>query len=132
MEPEGSLQHSQVYLTGLYFKAAQSSPYPHIQRPKVPSEYYPTIYAWVSPVISFHQVSPTKPLYRALSFPSGHENRLKTTLKYLRKTKHPVHHHHHNVKGWAIWPIPSPQLQLLCSTFLRSPKCSLSLWAVAV
>jgi hypothetical protein len=36
------------------------------------------------------------------------------------------------IKGWAIWPAPSPQLQLLSPTFLCSPNCCLSLWTVAV
>jgi hypothetical protein len=31
-----------------------------------------------------------------------------------------------NIKGWASWPVPSPQLQLLSPTFLRSPNRSLS------
>jgi hypothetical protein len=37
-----------------------------------------------------------------------------------------------NIKGWAIWPVSSPELQLLSPAFLRSPNRSLSLWAVAV
>jgi hypothetical protein len=32
-----------------------------------------------------------------------------------------------NIKGWAIWPVQSPELQLLSPVFLRSPDCSLSL-----
>ena len=35
-----------------------------------------------------------------------------------------------NIQGWAIWPVPSPELQLLSPSFLRSPNSSLSLWAV--
>jgi hypothetical protein len=35
-----------------------------------------------------------------------------------------------NIQGWAIWPVPSPELQLLSPSLLRSPNCSLSLWAV--
>jgi len=31
-----------------------------------------------------------------------------------------------NIKGWAIWPLPSPELWLLSPTFLRSPDCSLA------
>jgi hypothetical protein len=37
-----------------------------------------------------------------------------------------------NIKGWAIWPVPSPELQLLLPAFLRSSDCSLSLWTVVV
>jgi hypothetical protein len=37
-----------------------------------------------------------------------------------------------NFKGWAIWPVPSPELQLLSPSFLWSPNRSLSLWAVVV
>jgi hypothetical protein len=27
-----------------------------------------------------------------------------------------------NIKGWAIWPVPSPELQLFSPAFLRSPN----------
>jgi len=37
-----------------------------------------------------------------------------------------------NIQGWAIWPVPSAELQLLSPTFLRSPNCSLSMWPVVV
>ena len=37
-----------------------------------------------------------------------------------------------NIQGWAIWPVPSPELQLLSPSLLRSPNCSLSLRAVEV
>ena len=37
-----------------------------------------------------------------------------------------------NIQSWAIWPVPSPELQLLSPSLLRSPNCSLSLWAVEV
>jgi uncharacterized membrane protein len=37
-----------------------------------------------------------------------------------------------NIQGWAIWPVPSPELQLLSPSFLWSQNCSLSLWAVVV
>jgi hypothetical protein len=37
-----------------------------------------------------------------------------------------------NILGWAIWPVPSPELKLLSPSFLWSPNCSLSLWAVKV
>ena len=52
MEPEGSLPHSRVRATCPYPEPARSSPYPHILLP------YPRIYAWVSQVVSFPQVSP--------------------------------------------------------------------------
>jgi hypothetical protein len=44
----------------VYPEPAQSSPYPHIPLPEDRSDY-PPIYAWVSPVVSFPQVSPPKP-----------------------------------------------------------------------
>jgi hypothetical protein len=50
MKPEGSLPHSQVPATCPYPEPARSSPYPHIQVPEDPSQYYPPIYAWVAPV----------------------------------------------------------------------------------
>jgi len=37
-----------------------------------------------------------------------------------------------NIKGWAIWPVPSSELKLLSPTFLRSPDGSLSLWIIVV
>ena len=68
MEPEGSLPHSQVPATCSYPEPAQSSPYPKIPLPENPSSYYHPIYAWVSSVVSFPQVSPPKPCAR-LSLP---------------------------------------------------------------
>jgi hypothetical protein len=58
---------------------------------------------------------------------------------YIRcmKTYHaePGHVHHSiifiiitNIQGWAIWPVPSPELKLLSPSFLWS----LSLWAIKV
>jgi len=69
MEPEGSLPHSQVPATCPYPEPARSSTYPHIPLPEDPSQYYPPIHAWVSPVVSFPDVSPPKPCTR-LSPPS--------------------------------------------------------------
>jgi hypothetical protein len=61
MEPEGSLPHSQVPATCPYPEPARSSPCPHIPLPEEP------IYAWVSSVVSFPQVSPPKPCTRLSS-----------------------------------------------------------------
>ena len=61
MEPKGSSPHSQAHATCPYPELAPSSPHTHIPLPEDPSKYYPPIYAWVSPVVSFPQVSPPKP-----------------------------------------------------------------------
>ena len=61
MEPEGSSPHSQAHATCPYPELAPSSPHTHIPLPEDPSKYYPPIYVWVSPVVSFPQVSPPKP-----------------------------------------------------------------------
>jgi len=37
-----------------------------------------------------------------------------------------------NIKDWTLWSVPSPELQLLLPTFLRSFNCSPSLWSVVV
>jgi len=37
-----------------------------------------------------------------------------------------------NMKDWNIWPVPSPELQLLTPKLLRSSNCSLSLWSVVL
>ena len=37
-----------------------------------------------------------------------------------------------NIKDWTLWSVPSPKLQLLSPTFLRSSNCSSSLWSVVV
>ena len=66
--PEGSLSHSQVPATCPCPEQARSSPYAHIPLPENPSEYYPPIYAWVIPVVSFPHVSPPK-LFTRLSSP---------------------------------------------------------------
>ena len=64
MELEGSLPHSQVPATCPYPEQAQSSPYTHTLLLEDPSYYYyPPIYAWVSPVDCFTQVSPQKPVH---------------------------------------------------------------------
>ena len=37
-----------------------------------------------------------------------------------------------NIKDLTLWSVPSPELQLLAPTLLRSSNCSLSLWSVVV
>ena len=37
-----------------------------------------------------------------------------------------------NIKDWTLWSVPSPELQLLAPTLLRSSNCSPSLWSVVV
>ena len=37
-----------------------------------------------------------------------------------------------NIKDWTLWSVPSPELQLLAPTLLRSSNCSSSLWSVVV
>ena len=69
MEPEGSLPYSQVPATCPYPEPAQSSPYLHIPLLEDPSQYYPPIYAWVSQVVSFLQISPSKPCLHPLLSP---------------------------------------------------------------
>ena len=68
MEPQGSLPHSKVPATGPYPEPARSSPCPHILLPENPSEYYPSIYAWVFQVV-FLSGFPTKTLYTPLLSP---------------------------------------------------------------
>ena len=72
MESEGSLPHSQVPATCPYPEPDLSSPYPHIPLTELtgdPSYYYLLIYAWVFQVVSFPQVSPTKPSIHPYSHP---------------------------------------------------------------
>jgi hypothetical protein len=59
MEPGGSLPHSQEPATCPYPEPAQSSPCP-IPLLEDPFEYYPPIYASVSRVVTFPQISPPK------------------------------------------------------------------------
>ena len=61
MVPKGSLPRSQQPATCPYPEPARSIPCLHIQIPADPSQYYPTIYAWVFQVVSFPHVSPPKP-----------------------------------------------------------------------
>ena len=37
-----------------------------------------------------------------------------------------------NIKVWTLWSAPSPELQLLAPTLLRSSNCPPSLWSVVV
>src|SRR5215470_8956476 len=60
MEPEGSLPHSQELATCPYPEPVQSSPCPPIPLREDPFQYYPPIYAWVSQLVAFPQVSPPK------------------------------------------------------------------------
>ena len=70
MEPDGSLPQSQVPDNCPYPEPARSSPHAHIPLPEDPSYYYsPPIYAWVSEVVSFSQVSPPKPCIHLSSPP---------------------------------------------------------------
>ena len=69
MEPEGALPQSQVPATCPYPQPPRFSPYPHIPIPEDISQYCPPIYAWVSQVVSFPQVSPQKPCIRFSSPP---------------------------------------------------------------
>jgi len=62
MEPVNSLPHSQVPATCPYPEPALSRQYPHVLLPEDPS--YPPIYAWVSQVVSFPQISPPEPFIR--------------------------------------------------------------------
>ena len=68
MDPEISLSHSQVPAIFPYPEPARSSPYPHILFPEDPSWYYPSIYAWVSQVVSIPQVFPPRPCIRLTNF----------------------------------------------------------------
>ena len=57
MEHEGSSPYLQVPAIRPYPEPTPTSLYP-LPLPEDPSRYYPPIYVWVSPVVSFRQVSP--------------------------------------------------------------------------
>ena len=61
LEPEGSSRYPQAPATCLYSEPTPSSPYNSLPRPQDPSYYYPPIYVWVSPLVSFPQVSQPEP-----------------------------------------------------------------------
>ena len=65
--PEGSLPHSQVPATCPYPEPARSNPYTNIQLPEDPLLYHLTIYAWVSQVVCFYQISLPKSWIRLSS-----------------------------------------------------------------
>ena len=67
METKCSLPHSQMPATCPYPEPARSGPYPNIPLPEDPYSYYPSIYAWISQVVSFPHVIPQKPCTRLLS-----------------------------------------------------------------
>jgi len=56
------LPQTQVLATCPYPEPARSSPYPNITLLENTFQYYTPIYEWVSQVVSFPQVSPTKSL----------------------------------------------------------------------
>jgi hypothetical protein len=134
MEPEGSSPHSQAPATCPYPEPAQSSSHTYIPLPEDPSYYYPPIYTWVSPTVSFLQVSPPKlcthlsPPPYALHAPSiSFFSILSPARDWVRSTDHSATH-------YVIFSIPrylvplrpkySPQypiLKHLQPTFL--PQC---------
>jgi hypothetical protein len=67
MEPELSLPYSQVPDTCPYPQPDQFSPYPPPQLVEYPFEYYAPIYAKVSKVVSFPEVSPPKILRQRIT-----------------------------------------------------------------
>jgi hypothetical protein len=69
MELEDSVPHSQAPATCPYPEPARSIPCPHILLTEDPSYCYPPIYAWVSQVDSFPQVSSPKPCLKLSSPP---------------------------------------------------------------
>jgi len=69
MEPESSLQYSQVPNNCPYPEPTPSSPHNLLSLPEDPSYYYPPIYVLVSPMVSFPQISPPEP-FAHLSFKS--------------------------------------------------------------
>jgi hypothetical protein len=104
MEPEILLPHSQVPTICPYPEPAQSIAFPHIPLPEGPSGYYPPIYACVSPVVSFPQISQQKPCTCLSSHPftlyAGDEDALVFVIKIVlvhcncllyRLTSHPEH-----------------------------------------
>ena len=155
MEPEGSLPHSQVPATCPYPDPARSSPYPHIPLPEQPSYYYPPIYAWVSQVVSFPQVSPPKPctslssppyalhappvsFFSILSPDLQHniKQKLRTNVAQISSAAFPV-----------IWTLPYPFVDVclsvcceccvlsgrgLCDGLITRPEESYRLWCVIV
>jgi hypothetical protein len=66
MEPESSLPYSQVPATCPYPELTPPNPHNPVSLPEGPSSYYPPIYVWVSPVVSFPQVSPPEPCVHLL------------------------------------------------------------------
>jgi hypothetical protein len=75
----------------LFPELPQSSPYPHIAIPKDPSDYYPPIYTWVYPVVSFSQVYPPK-TYTPLSPPPTEQHATPISFRILSP---------HN-SGWGV------------------------------
>ena len=62
-----------------------------------------------------------------------HASELVSFLVGLRTYQHlAIHIIIININDWTLGSVPSPKLQLLSPTFLRSSNCSPSLWSVAV
>jgi hypothetical protein len=67
-------------------------------------------------------------------FPEGHVLPFCRNLLVMHQVSHIDINIHIiiNIQGWAIWPVPSSELKLISPSFLWSPNCSLSVWAVKV
>ena len=117
MEPEGSLPQSQVPTTIPYSESARSSPYPSIPLPEDPSLYYPPVYAWVSQVVSFLQVSQPKPYIRFLSPPYALHARPISLSSILSPEQYWVRSTDHYTPHYVVLSTP-------CHLVPLRPKCS--------
>ena len=109
MKPEGTLSHSQVPTTCPYPEPARSSPYPHILLPEDPPKYYPPIYAWVSQVFSFLQVSLQNPVYAS-------------PLPHMRHMPHPSHSSRFYHPDNIVWGVLIIQLLIMRCYYIAKKK----------
>ena len=105
-ETEGLLSHSQASAICPYPGPAQSSLYTHIPPPWDPTYFYPPIYAYVSPVVSFPPVSPPTPYTPPPPHPYAPHAQPISFISILSPTKYWVRSTSHLAPRYAVFSIP--------------------------
>ena len=95
-----------------YHEPARFSPYHHIPLPDDPSSYYPPMYAWVSQVVSFPQVSAPKSCINLSSPPYGLHAPPISFFSVLSPEQYLVSSTYHKLLIMWLYPLPSHLIPL--------------------
>jgi hypothetical protein len=120
MEPESPSPHSQAPATCPYPQPAQSSPHTHIPLLEGTSQYYIPIYAWVSPAVSFPQVSTPNPVHTSPPPQALHAQRI-SFFSILSAARYWVRSRDHSAPHYVIFSISVTSSLLGQNILLNTP-----------